>query len=84
MNMYPEGPSTQCLRTLGPKTIKSMVFETRSLKYWVLGPSRVDIFIHICMCIPLYIYICVCFLHMSTHLYMYKHMFRYEHIYVQM
>ena len=36
---YPEGPSTQYLRTLVPNTIKSKVFGTRNLKYWVLGPS---------------------------------------------
>ena len=35
----PEGPSTQCLRSLVPNTIKSMVFGTRDLKYCVLGPS---------------------------------------------
>ena len=33
------GPSTQYLRTLGPKTMLLMVFGTRVLKYWVLGPS---------------------------------------------
>ena len=37
---YPEGPSTQYLRFLVPKTILLMVFGTRDLKYWVLGPSR--------------------------------------------
>ena len=36
---YTEGPSTQYLRSLVPNTIKSMVFGTRKLKYWVLGPS---------------------------------------------
>ena len=36
---FPEGPSTQCLRILVPKTIPFMVFGTRVLKYWVLGPS---------------------------------------------
>ena len=35
----PEGPSTQYLRTLVPKAIKGMVFGTRVLTYWVLGPS---------------------------------------------
>ena len=35
----PEGPSTQYLRPLVPNTIKSMVFGTRVLKCWVLGPS---------------------------------------------
>ena len=34
-----KGPSTQSLRSLVPNTIKSMVFETRNLKCWVLGPS---------------------------------------------
>ena len=36
---YPEGPSTQHIRTLVPKTVKGMVFGTRVLEYWVLGPS---------------------------------------------
>ena len=35
----PEGPSTECLRTLVPRNIKGMVFRTRDLKYWELGPS---------------------------------------------
>ena len=35
----PEGPSTQYLRFLVPKTIPLMVFGARELKYWVLGPS---------------------------------------------
>ena len=35
----PEGPSTQYLRILVPKAIKGMVFGTRVLKCWVLGPS---------------------------------------------
>ena len=35
----PEGPSTEYLGTLVPKTIPLMIFGTRSLKYWVLGPS---------------------------------------------
>ena len=39
----PEGPSTQYLRSLVPKTILLMVFGTRVLKYWVLGPSGSDI-----------------------------------------
>ena len=39
---YPEGPCTQHLRTLVPNTIKGMVFGTRDLKYWVLGPSGLD------------------------------------------
>ena len=37
---YPEGPSTQYLRTLVPKSIPAiplMAFGTRVLKYWVLG-----------------------------------------------
>ena len=34
------GPSTQCLSTLVPTTIKGMdFFETRDLRYLVLGPS---------------------------------------------
>ena len=37
---FPEGPSTQDLRTLVPKTIEGMAFGTRILRYWVLGPSR--------------------------------------------
>ena len=36
---YLEGPSTQYSRTLVPKASKGMVFGTRVLKYWVLGPS---------------------------------------------
>ena len=35
----PEGPSTQYLRTLVPKTQKGMVLKTRILEYWLLGPS---------------------------------------------
>ena len=35
-----EGPSTQYLRFLVPKTILFMVSGTRDLKYWVLGPSE--------------------------------------------
>ena len=35
----PQGPRTQCVRPLFPKTIKSMVFGTGVLRYWVLGPS---------------------------------------------
>ena len=35
---HPEGPSTHHLRFLVPKTVLSMVFGTRDLKYWVLGP----------------------------------------------
>ena len=38
-NVYPEGPSSQDLRCLAPKTILLMAFGTRVLKYWVLGPS---------------------------------------------
>ena len=38
-NYNPEGPSTQYLSSLVPNTIQSMVFGTRSLKYWLLGPS---------------------------------------------
>ena len=43
MVYYPEGPSTQHLRTLVPNTIKGMVFGTRILKYCVLGPSGLSI-----------------------------------------
>ena len=32
------GPSSQCLRTLVPKTIQGMVVGTRVLQHWVLGP----------------------------------------------
>ena len=38
--LSPEGPSTQYLRTLVPKTIPFMAFGTRILKHWVLGPSE--------------------------------------------
>ena len=34
-----EGPSTQYLRTLLPKTIPLVAFGARVLKYWVLGSS---------------------------------------------
>ena len=34
----PESPSTQYLRSLVPNTIESMVFGTRTLENWVLGP----------------------------------------------
>ena len=36
---YPEGPSTQYLRTLVPNTKPLMVLGIRVLKYWLLGPS---------------------------------------------
>ena len=36
---FPKGPSTQYSRTFVPKTINGMVFGTRNLIYWVLGPS---------------------------------------------
>ena len=36
--LFPEGPSTQSLRTLVPKAINGMVFGTRVLNHWVLGP----------------------------------------------
>ena len=42
----PEGPSTQCLRTLVPKAIKGMVVGTRVLKYWVLGPSGLGFIVY--------------------------------------
>ena len=35
----PEGPRTQYLRLLVPKTILLMVFGNRILRYWILGPS---------------------------------------------
>ena len=35
----PEGPSTQYLGLVVPKTILLLVFGTRELEYWVLGPS---------------------------------------------
>ena len=35
----PEGPSNQYSRTLVPKAMNGIVFGTRVLKYWVLGPS---------------------------------------------
>ena len=39
LESVPEGPSTQYLRLLAPKTIPLVVLGTRDLKYWVLGPS---------------------------------------------
>ena len=36
----PEGPSTQYLRILVLNTTESMVFGTKDLKYWLLGPSE--------------------------------------------
>ena len=47
-----EGPSTQYLRTLIPKTIPLMAFGTRVLKYWVLGPAGCGILIIILGPIP--------------------------------
>ena len=44
--LCPEGPSTQYLRSLVPNTIKSMVFGTRNLKYWLLGPSGMRFRVH--------------------------------------
>ena len=38
---FPEGPSSQYLRSLVSKTIPLMVFGTGNLKYWVLGPSGI-------------------------------------------
>ena len=38
---YPEGPSTQDLRSLVPNTIKVVVFETRNFKYRVPGPAGI-------------------------------------------
>ena len=40
---YTEGPSTQDLSLLVPKTIPSMAFGTKRLKFWVLGPSGIRI-----------------------------------------
>ena len=37
-----KGPSTHYSRTLVPKATWGMVFGTRVLKYWVLGPSGKD------------------------------------------
>ena len=39
----PEGPSTQYSRTLVPKTTKGVVFGSRVLIRWVLGPSALGI-----------------------------------------
>ena len=36
--LIPEDRSTQYLRTLAPKAMKSLVFGTRVLKHWVLDP----------------------------------------------
>ena len=36
----PEGPSTQYLSSPVPNPTESMVFWSRNLKYWVLGPSE--------------------------------------------
>ena len=41
LKIYPEGPSTQFLRTLVPKAIKGMDLGIRVLKYWVHGPSGI-------------------------------------------
>ena len=41
--LFPEGPSTQYSRTLAPKTIPLMVFGTRVLQHWVLGPSGIGL-----------------------------------------
>ena len=38
---HPKGPSAQHLRTLVPNSLNCMVFGTRNLKYWVIGPSGV-------------------------------------------
>ena len=35
----PEGPDSQYLRLPVPKSSKAVVFGTRGLKHWVLGPS---------------------------------------------
>ena len=39
----PEGPCNQYMRLPVPKTMPSMVFGTRVLEYWVLGPSGTDV-----------------------------------------
>ena len=36
--LRPEGPITQYVRTLVLKTIEGMVFGTRVLKHWAIGP----------------------------------------------
>ena len=41
---YQEGSSTQHLRSLVPKAIKGMVFGTKDVKNWVLGPAGVESF----------------------------------------
>ena len=42
----PEVPSTRYVRALVPNTTKGMLFGTRVLEYWVLGPS----WFYICSC----------------------------------
>ena len=42
IDRYPEGACAQYFRTLVPNTIEGMVFETRNLKYLVLGPSGIE------------------------------------------
>ena len=37
--LEPTGSKYQDLRILVPKTIPLMVFRTRVIKYWVLGPA---------------------------------------------
>ena len=39
LKTHPEGPSTQYLRFLVPKSFKGVVFGTRKLEYWVLDYS---------------------------------------------
>ena len=39
LKLHPESPSTRYLRLLVPETVLSMVFGTRQLKSWLLGPS---------------------------------------------
>ena len=34
-----EGPSTQDLETLVPTATQGIIFGTRDLQYWVVGPS---------------------------------------------
>ena len=40
---HPKTPGTQYSRSLVPSTIEGMVFGTRNLKHWVLGPSESDL-----------------------------------------
>ena len=44
MAVAKKGPSNQYSRSLVPDTTKGMVFGTRNLKCWVLGPSGIGAF----------------------------------------